>query len=112
MKRHRIGDGNGERKSPKSDALAGFISLRKRLLSAGLDDVIDLEILRACSRPVEKRGRTPHAGQNLVYDRHYADLRMRGLIRWKQQTPGVSSFGDYYVLTDRGRALLTGKKES
>ena len=97
--------------SPKEDALSRFIDLRKRMLAAGLDDGVDLELLQACGKPPEKR-KVPPAGANLVYDRHYADLRMRGLIVKHAVYPGQSSFSDYYVLTPAGRKLLSGKDES
>ena len=45
-------------------------------------------------------------GKNVVIDRAYAALREAGYIVVKQATPGLSSFGDYYVLTDKGADLV------
>jgi hypothetical protein len=46
-------------------------------------------------------------GQSLVYDRDgYAPLRERGYIVLKHAIPGLSTFGDYLVLTDKGADLL------
>ena len=108
-KRHKAGSGNGSKRH-KVDAVASFGVLRRRLLDAGLDDVIDLEILKACLQPPERR-RIPPPGSSVVYDRHYADLRMRGFIAIKPTVPGAWSFSDYYVLTDAGKRLLSGKAE-
>ncbi len=44
-------------------------------------------------------------GQSVVYDRAYAALREGGYIVLKRATPGLSSYGDYYVLTDKGADL-------
>ena len=45
-------------------------------------------------------------GQSVVYDRDgYRPLREGGYIVLKRATVGLSSFGDYYVLTDRGADL-------
>lgn len=46
-------------------------------------------------------------GQSVVYDRDgYGPLRQGGYIVLKRATPGLSSFGDYYVLTDKGADLM------
>jgi hypothetical protein len=46
-------------------------------------------------------------GQSVVIDRDgYAPLREGGYITLRRATPGLSSFGDYYVLTDKGADLL------
>ena len=44
--------------------------------------------------------------QSVVYDRDgYEPLENGGYIVLKRKTPGLSSFGDYYVLTDKGADL-------
>jgi len=48
-------------------------------------------------------GRVPRAGDSLVYDRDgYIPLEQNGYIVRKAKTQGLSSLGDYYVLTDKG----------
>ena len=51
----------------------------------------------------EHAGGVPRAGDSVVYDRDgYEPLLEGGYIVLKRKTPGLSSFGDYYVLTDKG----------
>src|SRR5271170_4019794 len=46
-------------------------------------------------------------GASVVYDESgYAPLREGGYIVLRRATPGLSSFGDYYVMTDRGADAL------
>ena len=45
-------------------------------------------------------------GKSVVYDRAYAELRDGGYVALKRATPGLSSGGDYYVLTDKGADLV------
>jgi hypothetical protein len=51
-------------------------------------------------------GRVPRAGDNVVYDKAYQSLVSGGYIVRKQKTQGLSSFGDYYVLTDKGADVV------
>jgi hypothetical protein len=52
-------------------------------------------------------GAIPRPGDSFVYDRDgYTRLQEDGYIVLKRVTPGLSSFGDYYVLTDKGADVL------
>jgi hypothetical protein len=64
------------------------------------------EVLLDLRHPPERR-RLPPPGSSLMYDGEgYTPLRKTGFIVKHQVEPGVSSFADYYVITDQGRTLL------
>jgi len=51
-------------------------------------------------------GRVPRPGDSYIYDRDgYNRLLEGGYIVLKRKTEGLSSFGDYFVLTDKGADL-------
>jgi len=50
--------------------------------------------------------KVPMQGDSVVYDRAYSALRENGYIVLKRKTEGLSSFGDYFVLTDKGAGAL------
>lgn len=55
-------------------------------------------------------GKVPRAGDSLVYDRAYTALREGGYIVLKRATEGLSSFGDYFVLTDKGSEVINRRR--
>ena len=95
------------------DQIADYVALQRRLVAVGLYWGIDLEILKACSKPIGQRGKTPPQGANLVYDRHYEELDRLGLIkRFQAHEAHTSLADDHYVLTPKGIEMLTGVKGS
>lgn len=54
----------------------------------------------------------PRPGDSVVWDRAYSDLRDQGYIVLKRKTEGLSSLGDYFVLTDKGAAVLNKRRET
>ena len=53
-----------------------------------------------------EHSRRIRAGNSVVYDRAYTSLKEMGYVVMKRATPGLSSFGDYFVLTDKGADVL------